>query len=146
MLHEGHVEAVRPLEMARWVGSQTAADLRWLGEQGAPLGERARWAARATVHHGGRRVFSALGSRAEQIRRRCGAKLLSLEQGVTTTPRRWSCRRSPTRRPPLPAVQHVEAMRVHDDYADAARVLRDGAVPLLDPVPGMARPRAAADR
>src|SRR5262249_9767432 len=32
----------------------------------------------------------------------------------------------------------IPAQRAEDDYAEAARVLRDGAAPLLDPIPGMA--------
>jgi glycosyltransferase involved in cell wall biosynthesis len=133
---QGHVEAVRPLEMVRWVGSQTAADVRWMASQGLPVGARARWAARASVHHGGRRVFSALGSRADRIpppvRRR-----LSLEQRDDGA--------DPLDLPdetelatPLPTPAKIAALRVHDDYADAGRVLREGAAPLLSPVPGMA--------
>lgn len=132
---QGHVEAVRPLEMARWVRSQTAADLRWLAEQGVPPGERARWAARATVHHGGRRVFSALGSRAERIppplrrqlsleRRDDGAELLE-QAPLGDAPAA------------LPAAVPIVARRGQEDYADAALVLRDGPAPLLAPIPGM---------
>lgn len=132
---QGHVEAVRPLEMARWVGGQTAADLRWMREQGLPAGERARWAARATVHHGGRRVFSALGSRAERIppplRRR-----LSLERrddgGEALASAGGS--QAPV---VLPAPTPIAAKRAQEDYEAAARVMRDGAAPLLDPIPGM---------
>ena len=40
--------------------------------------------------------------------------------------------------PPLPSATHVAPKRDHDDYAEVARVWREGAAPLLDPVPGMA--------
>ncbi len=129
----GHVEAFSPLAAARTVRAETAADLRWLRERGAPAGERARWAARAAVHHGGRRVFSALGSRADAlpagVRERLslegrGDGELSVE---TFEPL-----------PPPPTGRRVEPKRGRDLYADAARVLRDGPVPLLDPVPGAA--------
>jgi glycosyltransferase involved in cell wall biosynthesis/GT2 family glycosyltransferase len=133
---QGHVEAFRPVELLRWVRSQTAADARWMAEQGLPVGERARWAARATVHHGGRRVFSALGSRAERIpsplRRR-----LSLERrddGAEALQKSGLAADAP---PALPRAQPVAARRAQEDYEEAARVLRDGPAPLLDPIPGM---------
>jgi GT2 family glycosyltransferase/glycosyltransferase involved in cell wall biosynthesis len=129
----GHVEAFRPLHALRTIRAETAADLRWLKQRGAPAGERARWATRASVHHGGRRVFSALGSRADRLPAGVRARL-SLEgrgDGDLSAPQSV----------PPPAGQ---AMPPHgaDAYADAARVLRDGPVPLLDPVPEAAdRPR-----
>lgn len=132
---QGHVEAVKPLEMVRWVRSQTAADVRWMAQQGLPLSERARWTARATVHHGGRRVFSALGSRAERIppplrrqlsleRRDDGAEAIAAGDAVDAPPA-------------LPRAQPVAAKRSQEDYEDAARVMRDGPAALLPPVPGM---------
>jgi glycosyltransferase involved in cell wall biosynthesis/GT2 family glycosyltransferase len=64
----GHVEPFAPLPAARHVASQVAADRRWMAAQGEmSAAERARWTARAAVHHGGRRIFSALGSRAERV-------------------------------------------------------------------------------
>jgi len=130
---QGHVEAVRPLEMALWVGSRTKADLRWMSEQGLPLGERLRWTARATVHHGGRRVFAALGSRAERIPAPL-RRQLSLERR-DDAPQAVAL---PDAAPALPPAVRVPARRGQEDYEDAARVLRDGPAPLLDPIPGMA--------
>lgn len=132
---QGHVEAFHPREIVRWVGATTAADLRWLAEQGASPGERARWAGRAAVHHGGRRVFSALGSRADQIppplRRR-----LSLERrddgAVVAAPLEGTDAALAS----LPQPRRISARRSHDDYEDAARVMRDGAAPLLPAIPG----------
>ncbi len=68
-LHEttGHVEPFGLLSAARQVGAAVAGDRRWMAEQRMSAAEQARWSARATVHHGGRRVFSALGSRAGRI-------------------------------------------------------------------------------
>ena len=127
----GHVEAFRPLGALRTVRAETAADLGWLRDRGAPARERARWAARASVHHGGRRVFSALGSRAERlpagVRRR-----LSLEQRDDGAAAGGAELVSPPHGVALPA------RRAADHYADAARVLREGPAPLLEPVPGMA--------
>lgn len=125
---QGHVEAFHPLDALRGVRSATAADVRWMAEQGLPAGERARWAARATVHHGGRRVFSALGSRSDRIpatvRRR-----LSLE-------RRDDIAAADAGTAALPPSTHVDPRRAHGEYAEAARVLRDGPAPLAPPVPG----------
>ncbi len=83
----------------RWhVRRQVPGDRRWMAEQGLPASERARWTARAVAHHGGRRVFSALGSRAESVpaplRRR-----LSLE-GRDDAPLVPSTQMPSRRRPP----------------------------------------------
>ncbi|MBB4661519.1 glycosyltransferase [Conexibacter arvalis] len=129
----GHVERFRPLEVLRWTGSQTTADLRWMAREGLPIAERARWAARSTVHHSGRRVFSALGSRAERVPKPLRRRLSLERRDDARTPSR------PPRAPAaLPAPRHVDASRAHEDYEAAARVLRDGPAALLDPVPGSA--------
>jgi glycosyltransferase involved in cell wall biosynthesis/GT2 family glycosyltransferase len=127
----GHVEAFGPLRAVRTVRAEVARDLRWMRAEGLPAGARARWATRATVHHGGRRVFSALGSRAERVpaplRRR-----LSLE-------RRDDGGAAASAEPAAAAsAQHVRPRREVDDYEVAARVMRDGPAPLLEPIPGMA--------
>lgn len=127
----GHVEAFHPLGALRTVRAETAADLRWMKERGVPAGERARWAARAGVHHGGRRVFSALGSRADRLPAGVRERL-SLEgrgDGSAAPPL------EPAGAPRGAALQPQSAAEA---YAEAAQVLRDGPTPLLDPVPGMA--------
>src|SRR6185503_2006112 len=63
----GHVEGFGLRSTARDVRGLVAADRRWMAEQGLAPGERARWTARSAVHHAGRKVFSALGSRAEKL-------------------------------------------------------------------------------
>jgi len=126
----GHVEAFHPLGALRTVRAETAADLRWLREQGAPASERARWVAHATVHHGGRRVFSALGSRAERLPAGVRERL-SLE-------RRDDGASGPLGAAGAPIGRTISAQRSDDRYAEAARVLRDGPAPLLAPLPGMA--------
>jgi O-antigen biosynthesis protein len=133
----GHVEAFRPVAALRTVRAETAADLRWLREQGAPAGERARWAARASIHHGGRRVFSALGSRADRLPAAVRERL-SLERrddGATVTDPVLSTAAAAVA---PPSGHAISAQRAQDDYAEAARVLREGPSPLLDPIPGMA--------
>jgi O-antigen biosynthesis protein len=64
----GHVEPFALAPAARQVAGAVAADRRWMAEHEDMTGaERARWTARSAVHHGGRRIFSALGSRAERV-------------------------------------------------------------------------------
>lgn len=74
----GHVEPFRLKAGLGAVRRLTRADLRWMREQGWSRPRRARWALRAVVHHANRRVFSALGSRAEQLPARL-RRALSLE-------------------------------------------------------------------
>jgi O-antigen biosynthesis protein len=133
---EGHVERFHPLEVARWVGATTAADVRWMAERGMPASERVRWTARATVHHGGRRIFSALGSRAERIPAPL-RRQLSLERRDDGASPVSAPAPGDAAAPPLPGGRRIGARRDQDDYEDAARVLRDGPAPLLPPVPGM---------
>jgi glycosyltransferase involved in cell wall biosynthesis len=121
-----------------------------MAEQGMSQLEQARWSARATVHHGGRRVFSALGSRAEllpaAVRRslslegRSGAAAAS--DGAPTTAsgldsvdgRQGAGEPSPAA---MPAPKHIDQMLPHDDYEVVVRVWREGAALLAPPVPGM---------
>ena len=123
----GHVEAFRPLGALRTVRAETAADLRWMRERGMPAGARARWAARATVHHGGRRVFSALGSRAERLPAPVRGRL-SLEGRGDGGGSSAS----------VPPATPMTPRRTEDPYGAAARVMRDGPAPLLPPAPGLA--------
>ena len=63
----------------RGVASAVAADRRWMYEHGINGGiDRTRWTTRAAAHHAGRRVFSALGSRADRLPRGL-TRTLSLE-------------------------------------------------------------------
>ncbi len=59
--------AVRPAASARHVAPDGRGRPPLDGRAGLSASERARWTARAAAHHGGRRVFSALGSRAERL-------------------------------------------------------------------------------
>lgn len=63
----GHVEPFDVLATARYVSKQVLADRRYMSECGVSRLARARWSARGVAHHGGRRVFAALGSRAQRI-------------------------------------------------------------------------------
>jgi glycosyltransferase involved in cell wall biosynthesis/GT2 family glycosyltransferase len=142
----GHVEPFAVAPAARHVASAVAGDRRWMAARNMRAGERARWTARSAVHHGGRRVFSALGSRAERVpaplRRR-----LSLEgrddggpaaahSANGSAPGR-AAESQAAALPELPPAQHIPQVLPHDDYDAAARIWREGPAPLLDPVPAM---------
>jgi glycosyltransferase involved in cell wall biosynthesis len=126
----GHVEPFGVLAAARQVRAAVAEDRSWVSEQGLSGPELARVSARATLHHGGRRVFSALGSHAERIPGPLSG-LLSLEG------RSESETGAATSGSPLAPPKHLPQLLPHDDYSIVTDVWRDGARPLLEPVPGM---------
>ncbi len=139
----GHVAPFEPLGAIRQTRAAVAGDRRWMAEQRMSALEQVRWSARATVHHGGRSVFSALGSRAERIppplRRR-----LSLERrdeaGGTPAAGDGDAQGATGRSPaaPLPPSEPIPKLLSQEVYEVAARIWRSGPAPLLDPVPGMA--------
>jgi glycosyltransferase involved in cell wall biosynthesis len=116
----GHVEPFGVRSAARDVRTLVAADRRYLADR--PASERARWTARSVAHHGGRKVFSALGSRADRLPAGLQRRL-SLEKRGGPAP------------PPL---VHEEASLDFRGYAGIAATLRDGQAPLLAPYAGMA--------
>ena len=148
----GHVEPFGVRSTLRHVGRSLAADRRWMAEHGAGRLERARWSARSVVHHGGRSVFSALGSRAEHVPAPL-RKRLSLER-TATSPTSGAGRsngslgksrsagqatedeRAPAI-PELPAPKHIDQMLRGHEYDVIARVWHNGPAPLVGPVPGM---------
>ena len=129
----GHVEAFGVRSAARDVRGLVAADRAWMRERELPPAARARWTARAVVHHGGRKLFSALGSRAHALPDPV-QRALSLEGTAAPTPPAPPAHEEGTAVPrgiPQPAVGPW-----WDD--DILALAREGAAPLLDPVPGMA--------
>jgi glycosyltransferase involved in cell wall biosynthesis len=146
----GHVEPFTLRSSIGQVRASVAADRRWMAARGLGSTERALWTARASVHHGGRRLFSALGSRAESVPAPI-RRTLSLEgradglaladqppsgsrNGVATP----SQAEEPPLMPQLPPSEHIGQMLRQDDYEVIAQIWRDGPTPLLNPVPGMA--------
>jgi glycosyltransferase involved in cell wall biosynthesis len=118
----GHVEPLRPDAAAR----QVVRDLRWMREQDMSPAERARWTARSIAHQGGRRVASALGSRAD-----------SLPAGLQ---RRLSLERRGAKAEaadPLPRGRAMSARA--SGHEDILRFSREGPAPLDTPVAGMSR-------
>lgn len=130
----GHVERADLIGGVRHVRSAVAADSRWMAAHGIRGGERLRWTARAGLHHGGRRVFSVLGSRSDRLPEPVRARI-SLERrgGGPAAPGADS-----EQVPALPPTDHIPRMLDQEDYEVATRVWREGPAPLRDPVPGMA--------
>jgi O-antigen biosynthesis protein len=118
----GHVEPLRPLDAARGL----ARDARWMRAQRMPARQRARWLARSAVHHSGRRVASALGSRAERLPASLQRRL-SLEGRGSERPER-----------PVPEGERVPAAPGLGQYQEILRLSREGPAPLEAPVAGMA--------
>ena len=114
----GHVEPIAPGNWLREVARQTRADAHWMGDRGWSAPRRAAWTVRAAAHHGGRRVFSALGARAEGLPAPV-QRALSLERTV------------PERR----------TATVHGappEHEDVLLLKREGPAPLLDVQAGTA--------
>jgi GT2 family glycosyltransferase/glycosyltransferase involved in cell wall biosynthesis len=117
----GHIESLRPLDAVR----EVVRDGRWMRRQGLPAAQRARWLARSAVHHSGRRVASALGSRAEQLPAAVQRRA-SLEGTV------------PGPDPPAVSGAAVPAMPGAGPYEEILRLSREGPAPLRAPVAGSA--------
>jgi O-antigen biosynthesis protein len=114
----GHVEPFGVRSTARAVKREVVGDRRYMREHGFSPAATARWTARSALHHGGRRVFSALGSRAERLPAGL-QRAISLEgQGAK------------------PAPEH-RALSTEHSYGPwaIARYHLDGPAPLLDPPP-----------
>jgi len=127
----GHVEPFGVRSTVRDVHGLVARDRRWIREQG--MTGVTRWTGRSVVHHTGRKVFSALGSR--------GAALPARAQRSLSLERRADAASPAIGAPPvpdLPATTLQAPKLAAHGYETIARVLRHGPAPLLDPVPGMA--------
>jgi glycosyltransferase involved in cell wall biosynthesis len=120
------IDHVEPISARGLVGNtrrQLNADRAWMGERGWSRGRRAGWTARSAVHHAGRHVFAALGSRADRLPGGV-QRAISLEgRGADDFHTR-----GPTVRPVLGSPL----------WEEVARVSREGQAPLLEPVPGQA--------
>ncbi len=135
----GHIEPIGLRSGARDVRRLVGGDIRWMVERGYAPADRARWGGRAVVHHGGRKVFSALGSRAGRLPPALQRRL-SLERRAAPPPPDPLEPVDPPRpvEPPGSAAVPVPRLKGGHEYDSISRLLRDGPVPLRDPVPGMA--------
>jgi glycosyltransferase involved in cell wall biosynthesis len=138
-LHEatGHVEPFAVASSAGQVRRDVAADRRWMRERGVGGGELARWTARATVHHTGRKVFSALGSRAGELPApvRGALSLEGRDDGGSGSQQPQDGASGVL---PLPATTRIPKMMNAENYDVVSRIWANGPAPLLDPVAGMA--------
>jgi len=122
----GHVEQIGVRSTVRVVRDGVAGDRAFLESQGAGRGGRAVWTARSAAHHGGRRVFSALGSRADRLP--AGARrVLSLEGrgdsgGGSGGPQSF---------------QRVGPKRRHELFSEILDYETHGPAPLLPAIPGI---------
>jgi glycosyltransferase involved in cell wall biosynthesis/GT2 family glycosyltransferase len=118
----GHVEGFGVRSAVRTVRREVAADRAFLRERGAAPREIARWTARATVHHAGRRVFSALGSRAAALPAPV-QRAISLEGTVTTA--------APAP-DPTPTAVHIPGLDGYE-FTAVGELAARGPAPLLAP-------------
>ena len=132
----GHVEHFGVRSTIRDVRALVAEDRRWMRERGYSGRGSAGWTGRSLMHHTGRKVFSALGSRGAELPAPLQRRL-SLE-GRAERPGEQPPHLGAPPPPDLPASVHQPPRERAHGYAPIARVLRDGPAPLLEPVPGMA--------
>jgi glycosyltransferase involved in cell wall biosynthesis len=145
----GHVEPLGLRSAPGHVRALVARDRRLMAERGYGWGRRAAWSARAALHHGGRRAFAALGSRAERLPASL-QRAISLEgrafgdatagdgrvgptpRGATAGDEAPAAHEAAPRGTPVPAAHVAEG-------ADAVtRVIVGGGAPLRAPVHGLA--------
>ena len=116
----GHVEPISARGLAGAVRRGVGGDRAWMRERGYGPAAQARWTARSAIHHAGRGVASALGSRADRLPGSV-QRALSLERrGGSQAP----TAQGSSRERPL--------------WDEVARLDREGPAPLLDPTAGAA--------
>ncbi len=129
----GHVEPFGVRSTLVHIRRSVADDRRWVREQVGSPSSRFGMSLRSASHHGGRRIFSALGSRSDvlpapvrralSLERRGDAPIpLPVEGDVIM----------------VPPGERVEAKLNLPTYHAVAGVWNEGTVPLLPPVPRMA--------
>jgi O-antigen biosynthesis protein len=138
---KGHVEPFALAQSAGHVRRAVGADRRWMADQGMSGAEAARWTALSTVHHAGRKVFSALGSRADSLPApvRKGLSLERRDDAGAGTSAAASSNGTPKGAPAaLPPTTPVQRKLSREVYEVAADVWANGPAPLLEPAPGAA--------
>ena len=118
-----HVEPISVRGLAGNVRRQTGADRQWMRERDWPAARRTRWTARALVHHSGRQIFSALGSRAERLP-------AGLQRAISLEGRGGAARESSA-----PGTL-VAPARSQPAWAEVAELSRHGPADLVEPAPG----------
>ena len=129
----GHVEPLGVRSTLVHVRRSVADDRRWAREHGGSPALAVCHVVPLRTHHGGRRIFSALGSRSEVL--------------PTPVQRALSLERRGDAAIPLPAEgdvivvppgERVDAKLDRATYDAVAGVWNEGSVPLRPPVPGIA--------
>jgi glycosyltransferase involved in cell wall biosynthesis len=122
----GHVEPFSLGAAAHDVRASIRADRAWVQRNGAGKKELLRWTGRSLVHHGGRKLFSALGSRAPALPN-VVERTLSLERRPVAN----------AAEPIASGLQPVAKGQERHEYEHIAHFFRAGPAPLLDAYPGM---------
>jgi O-antigen biosynthesis protein len=125
----GYVEKLGLRSTVRHIRANVSGDRQWLAEHDVGGLESVRWTARSAAHHGGRKVFAALGSRADHLPAPA-RRALSLERRDGRAPQLPAVPRIPT--------HHIAPARTRSVYEEVMLVDRDGPAQLLDLPPGMA--------
>lgn len=128
----GHVEAFGVRSTARDVRAMVAADRAWMAQQGLTGAAARRWTGRSAIHHTGRKVFSAIGSRAHGLPAGLQRRL-SLEGTVAATlPIEAESGGGPVAGTPIP--RSANPVR----WDAVRRFAKEGAAPLLPALPAHA--------
>lgn len=110
----GHVEPRSPVHIAKVTREQVSADRTYMKGHGYGGARRTSWTVRSAAHHGGRALFSALGSRAHRLPSRLRS-VLSLE-GRGDAPASASDRLRTRHVSPRSVVQAYEyTLTLHDE-------------------------------
>lgn len=120
----GHVEPFGVRSGVRDVRGLVAADRAWMREREYDRGAALRWTARSALHHSGRKIFSALGSRAERLPPSVQRRI-SLEGTATAD--------APSAAPSGEIVSWARRPLVYDAVR---RFAKEGPAPLLEPLSG----------
>ncbi|HWI23285.1 MAG TPA: glycosyltransferase, partial [Baekduia sp.] len=125
----GHVERLGVRSALRDVRSMVAADRAWMIGQGYDAKRLRQWTARSLLHNGSRKVFSALGSHAHRMP-------LSVQRTISLEGTAIKETDKPAAEPTGSIKGKLVPPSSKRDH-DAVRIYaRDGAAPLLEPLPG----------
>lgn len=131
----GHVEPFGLWATLTYVAENVGRDRRWMAQQGLPPTEVLPWLPRSVAHHGGRRLFAALGSHAGRLPRglRSQLSLEARDDGGLPDISEAPATRQDTLPPPTP----VPATVGSSDYEVVVRVWNEGPARLLDVPPDL---------
>ncbi|WP_272474711.1 glycosyltransferase [Baekduia alba] len=132
----GHVEGFGVRSAYRDVRSLVAHDRAWMRDAGFDERTLRSWTARSLVHHGSRKVFAPLGSRAHRLPAPV-QRAISLERTAVTTPAETHGAGTGVGGP-----ISGKPIKAHSIVYDAVRqYARNGPAPLLEPLAGSATDR-----